>query len=235
MQAKGFDFNEFLKGQGGNIGNLISQIGGQRNDQWKNPAGPANELLGTIPPELQHYYAPFINAGLGALPQLQGEYGKLLNAPGQKLNAIGADYQKSPGFDFALKQALQAAKQGAAAGGYAGSPAHEQYAMQQATGLANQDYNNWLGQATGLYGKGLGGTEHMYDVGATQSADLAKMIADVIAKQSELAYKGTQGQNEHDAGKSSGIWDAIGNLAGGFVGGGGIGDLLKLIPGLGLI
>src|SRR5579864_175938 len=107
----------------------------------EDPAESANPYFDQIPGQLEKYYNPYIQRGNRAGDAMEGAYGNLINDPGGMLNKIGGGYQQSPGFKFAMQQALQGAGHGAAAGGMAGTPQHEQQNMEIATNLANQDYN----------------------------------------------------------------------------------------------
>lgn len=193
--------------------NLFGQIGELMG--YENPAKGAMGPLNQIPGAIGKYYDPYINAGLGALPGLQDQYGKLTGNPGGFLNDIGKGYQKSPGFDFALQQALTSGRQAAAAGGMAGSPAHEQYSMETATGLANQDYNNWLQSALGLYGTGLQGQQGLYGMGFNASDQLAQQIAQALAAKSSLKYAGQANENQTKQGMLGGFLGAGKSLLGG--------------------
>lgn len=180
----------------------------------KNPANAAMPFYNQIPGQVKGYYDPYINAGQNALPGLQNQYNDLLNNPGGKLNDIGQNYQQSPGFKFAMEQALQGAGHAAAAGGMAGSPQHSQQAMQLANNIANQDYYNWLGQATGMYNQGLSGQQNMSNQGLAAGGSMADQIAQMLAQQGNLAYQGQQQQNQN----KSDLWGNLGAL-GGAVGG----------------
>ena len=119
---------------------------------------------------------PYIDQGQAQYGNLNSQYGQLMNDPGGRMNQIGQSYHQSPGFQFALQQALQGAGHAAAAGGMAGSPHHEQQNMGLATNLANQDYNQWLQQALGLYGRGMSGSQSLYD---TRGKNLASRWAKI--------------------------------------------------------
>jgi hypothetical protein len=67
----------------------------------------------------------------------------------QVLNTPGA-YQQSPGYQFAVQQAMQAANQQGASQGLLGSGALAKAETTQASGMAMQDYNNWWNQQSGL-------------------------------------------------------------------------------------
>ena len=123
----------------------------------KNPANSAMPYLNQIPGQTQQYQQPWYQAGQNQLPELESQYGQLMNDPGGRMNQIGESFHESPGFKFALQQALQGGNHAAAAGGMAGSPQHEQQNMQLATDLGNQEYNNWM---LGLLGDGEGRKYH---------------------------------------------------------------------------
>ena len=212
------DWQQMLTQMAPGFGNLLSQgMGLTQDDHWKNPADSAMPYMQQIPGQMHQQFDPYVNAGQKALPTMQSQYSQLLNDPGGKINSIGQSYQQSPGFDFQLQKALEAGKHAAAAGGYAGSPMHEFQSMQTATGLANQDFNQWLSQALGAYGKGLGGEESLYGTGANASNNLAQLIAEAMGKQGELAYKGTAAENEHEANQQKqqgSFFDTLGSMAG---------------------
>jgi hypothetical protein len=179
----------------------------------KNPADAAMPYFNQIPGQTNPYQQPFFEAGKNAIPSLQNQYTSLLNNPGGKLNEIGQNYQQSPGFKFAMEQALGAMGRNQAANGMAGSAQHDQYGMELATNLANQDYNNWLGQATGLYNQGLGGQQDMMHQGQQAGSNMANMIAQALAQQGNLAYQGQAQKNQNNASMWNNILGGVGSLA----------------------
>jgi hypothetical protein len=185
----------------------------------ENPAKSANKYFDKIPGELQNYFNPYIDAGRNAMPGLQNEYGKLMNNPGGKLNEIGGGYQQSPGFQFALQQALQGSGHAAAAGGMAGSPQHEQQNMGIATGLANQDYNQWLEHALDMYGQGIKGEQGFYDTGAKAGMGLGEDLASLYGQQGQYAYAGQAGENAANSSMWNSIFGGVGAGAGYAMGG----------------
>ena len=186
-----------------------------------DPSKKSHKYLDKIPGTITPYYDPYIKAGTGALGTAQDQYNNLLSNPGGMLNQFGQGYQQSPGFQFALQQALQGAGHAAAAGGMAGSPQHEQQNMGIATGLANQDYNNYLSNVLGLYGAGLGGIGNLTNLGFGASSDLATSLGQNLMNKAGLSYSGQANQNQL-------IGGLLGNMMGGgsgmFGGGGGGGS-----------
>jgi hypothetical protein len=176
----------------------------------KNPANAAMPYLNQIPGQTKQYQQPFYEAGKEAIPGLQEQYKSLLDNPGNKLNQIGSNYKESPGLQFAIQKALGANGRALNAGGMYGSPEHEEQNLLTATGYANQDYNNWLGQATGLYNQGLSGQQGMANQGQQAGQNLADMVAQTLAQQGNLAFQGQsqKNQNQND------LWGNIFNGAG---------------------
>lgn len=191
------------------MGFLDSLFGG-----GKNPADAAMPYIEQIPGKTKQYYEPFYEAGKNALPLLQDQYTNLLNNPGDKLNNIGTNYSQSPGLKFAIEQAMQGANHAAAAGGMAGSPAHEQQNIGLATNLANQDYYKWLDSATNLYSQGLHGQEGLVRGGQQAGSSMADMIAQAMAQQADLAFRGQQEKNS----QNSSLWNGIGKIGGAGIG-----------------
>ena len=180
----------------------------------KNPADEAIKGIQGIPEQMRPYFEPYMKAGQQALPGLQEQYGRLTNDPGGMINQVGSSFQKSPGFDFALKQALQSSGNWERSRGMAGSPEHEFLNMEQATGLANQDYNNWLSKALGMYGQGLGGQQNLYNTGYGASSEFGNTIGSNQMQQALLKYLGQSQKNAASGDILGKVTGALGSLAG---------------------
>lgn len=209
MNNRGLQIGLGATGLGAGLGGLF---GGN-----SNPADAANPYLQQIPGAISPYYNPYMNAGNQALPQLQGQYNNLLNNPGGFLNQIGSQYQQSPGFQFALQQALKGSNQAMAAGGMAGSPEAMQQAEQVGTQLGNQDYYNWLQQATGMYGQGLQGEQGLAGMGFGAASGMADQVAQALAQQGAYAYQGQAAQNQASGSNFGNILGGAGMLLGAFM------------------
>lgn len=189
---------------GGALGGLLGSLFG--GDSGPDPMNYLNQITGQASP----YLKPYSQAGEEELGPLAGIFGQLSSDPGAMLNKIGGQFHQSPGFNFAMQQAMQAANQGAAAGGMAGSPAAQQQAQHTATGLANQDYYNWLNQATGMFGQGLQGMQGLAGMGMQAGSNMANLISQALATQAQEAY--AQRANQSQSG--SGIGGILGDIAG---------------------
>jgi hypothetical protein len=220
-------------GFGGLGAGLMGLFGGSNN-----PYDSASEYYKQIPGAVSPYLNPYINAGRGAMGQLQDQYGKmvgnyggvqdkynqLMNDPNAFLAKIGAGYQKSPGFDWQMNQGMNAANNAAAAGGMAGSPQHQQQAATMAEGLANQDYYNYMNKAlgafntglsgnAGLYGMGIQGLQGLNNQGYNASNNMANMMNDYLSNQGQMAYAGQAYNNQQQGNMWGDIFGGLGALA----------------------
>lgn len=167
---------------------------------WENPAESAMPYLEQVPQTISPYYNPYIGAGQQALGQYHGQSTNLTSNPGQFITNVGAGYQKSPGFDYQMEQALQAGTNAAAAGGYAGTPQHQQYAMQTASDITNQDYNQYLEHALRMYTLGLHGLGGVNEMGFQGTNQLTQALMDSLLNQANLEYEGQNAANQHEGG-----------------------------------
>lgn len=196
------------------IGAGASFLGGFFDHQnQKNPADAANPYLNQIPGMLQGAYNPYIQAGQQALPQLQQGYGAMMNP--NFINNMGKNFQQSPGYQFQLNQALAGGNRAAAAGGYAGTPAEQQNLAGISSGLANQDYYNWLNHSMNAYNTGIQGEQGLYNTGFNASNELANNMGSALESQANLAYAGQQNQNQMNGGWLGAGLGFLGNFIGG--------------------
>ena len=209
---------------GSGIGSMIGGLG------QKNLFNGSNEYLKQIMPLLQQMYQPYVDKGQGALNKTYDEYGKLINDPSAMYNKIASGYTQSPGYQFNLQQGTNGINNAAAAGGFIGSPAEQQQMGQMSSNLASQDFNNYMGQATGLYNTGLSGMNGVSQQGFNASQGIANGGIDAMKMQAALKYAQTMASNQ----SSSGLLGGLGSLLGGAVGslGGKIGS--KIAPFFGL-
>lgn len=193
------------------IGNGIGEFMASQN--WKNPGDAANKYLDQVPGAMNPYYQPYINAGNQAIPQLEGQYGNLLNNPGQFINSVGANYKQSPGYDWQVGQATNAANRASAAGGMLGSPQEQQQLATNVAGIANQDYYNYLNHAMGAYGMGLHGEEGLAGMGQKAGDEYGSAVGQNLTNQAKNAYNSTSAENQNQAGGWGGLWNAVGGIA----------------------
>jgi len=168
---------------------FFSSIFGGDDSGYKD----ANNILNKQAAELPGYYNPYIQTGQRQAPALEEKYAALRDNPEALQHLLGDQYEQSPGYQFQYNQAMNGANAAAAAGGYAGTPAHQYQAGQLAQGLASQDYWNHYGANERLFNTGLEGTQQLYNTGYNASDALASNLGATYGSQANLAY--TKGQN----------------------------------------
>ena len=208
---------QYSSGVGGLAGGLMQMFMGGGNN---NPANAAMQYYNKINGVNQQYLGPYNQNGQQAGNALTGQYSQLLSNPGQVFNNIGANFHQSPGFLFALHQALMSSNNAAAAGGMAGSPQNTQQNMSLATSLGNQDYYNYMQGATGLYGQGLTGEQGMYGTGAEAAGHEADNVSQALSMQALAAYLGQANANKAKSSAGGGIMGGLEDIGSAWAGAG---------------
>jgi hypothetical protein len=196
------------------LAGAASAIGGIAGlfSKRKNPGEEANKYLDKIPGMVNPYYQNFINSGNQQLTNLTGEYGNLVNNTGDVYNRLAGGYKESPGYQFKLRQALQAGGNASAAGGMLGTPQHEQQSMGIANDIASQDFNNYLQNQMALYGQGLQGQQGLETQGYNASTGYGDILGNVQGQKAQNAYAGTAGANQNFASSIGNIASGIGQM-----------------------
>lgn len=193
--------NSLFPGWGGVIGGGLGLLGGLLGSRANDRANKKTDrMLDQIPNELKQYLLPYINAGMGSMGKIGGEYDKLITDPNAIISQLGSGYQESPGYQWRKEQGLNAITNAQAAGGMAGTPQHQQYAGELAGNLANQDYQNYLNSVLGLYGTGLQGHQGLSEMGAGAGGSLATSLANYMLGRGALNYTRQANQNQANSG-----------------------------------
>lgn len=192
----------------------------------KDPSRYAQKYLNQIPGQVHEQYDPYRQAGLQALPQLQQQFQQMLFNPQNIYSMLGQGFQKSPGYDFSMQEAMNASNNAAAAGGMAGSPSHQRQSMGIAEQLSNQEFQNYLGHMFNLYGQGLSGLGNINQTGFNASSDITKYLTDLLNTQASVGAYGAQNYNTR---MGSGLGSLFGGLGSLFGGGGGMSSILNML------
>lgn len=190
---------------GAAIGGGLGALGGFGRD----PEDEAKKYLNQIPGQIKPYYEPYIQGGNWAQPELQKQFGQLMSDPNAVISRLGAGYKASPGYQWRLGQGEAAINNANAAGGMLGTNQHQQQAGKLAGDLADQDYQNYLNSAMGLYGTGLSGAQDMAHQGLTAGSDLATSLANLLQGKAGLGYKGAANENQSNSDLMSSIMAAL--------------------------
>lgn len=205
-------FNQLSIGSGlaGLGGGLFNIFGKQ-----KSPYDAASKIYGQIPGATEKYLSPYMTAGQSALGDLMGQYGQLTGSTGDVYNKLAGGYQQSPGFQSALKQALGAAGNQAAAGGMTGTPQAQLQSADVAGTLAQKDFGDYMSRMMGLYGTGLQGMGDVSKMGYGASTNYADMLGNIMAQQGGMAGMSQALQNQQRSGGISQALQGLMSLLGG--------------------
>lgn len=180
-----------------------------------NPANYANAELNKIPGIFKKYYQPYMEQGQQVDPQLMEQYAKMFGNPSEFFNQLGQGYQQSPGYQYALQQALGASGNAAAAGGLLGTPMHQEQNMQAAQGLASQDYQKYIENLMSTLGLGAQGLGEFSKRGFEAGTGLGSGLANVQGQKAQYAYGGKAAENAAKEARRNSMIAGIGGIAGG--------------------
>lgn len=193
--------------------NLASGLYGLMGGGYNNPADSAKPYIDKIPSTVAPYYQPYIDAGNRALPQLEENYGKLINSPGDLYSKLSEGYARSPGYGYAMREGRNAIDQAAAAGGMLGSPDHERNAGQMTIDLSNADFDKYMDFINKYYMTGLQGEEGLNKMGYDAGTEYGGIQANNLINQANLAYKGTANDNQNTSDSISSILKSFGDFS----------------------
>lgn len=189
-----------------------------------DPAGAANPYYQQIPGVAEKYYNPFIQRGAGAGGILSGQFDKMSQDPSGFIDALMKNYSGSEGYKLKQEQMQRAAGNAAAAGGMRGSQADISNEADISRRLQGEDMQQWLQNVLGVQHEGLGGEQHLYDVGFDASGRAASDIENALGEQGQLAFQGERQRMADRSGRLGGLGSALGGLFGlGMPGGGSLG------------
>ena len=161
----------------------------------KNPADSAMPYLNQIPDTLRQYFDPYAQTGLEAKDRLSGEYDNLLSDPQSFINALMSGYEESDAYKGRRDEALEAAGNSAAAGGFSGTPIDQKRQADMVNSLLSQDQQQYLQNALGAYGLGLQGEQGLFNTGYNAANQLGGGLANLLQSQGSLAFQGQSQQN----------------------------------------
>lgn len=157
----------------------------------KDGSGGAEEI-GRMREQQKRFLQPYVDAGQRAIPTLEEQYKPLLSDPGSILSKLGAGYQKSPGYQYLLDEATREAGHAASAGGYVGSPQHQEEMARRSAGIASQDYGQYMGDVKDLFSQGLRGEQQLMGTGAATATSSMQSLNDMLKHQADISRQKQQ-------------------------------------------
>jgi hypothetical protein len=239
----------------GSLAQLALGVGGQlassraNRSSRNNPTRAAEQHLATVPGAVRPFYDPFIQRGTEAYGRAQGlnqqynnlfdspgidpnglpnQYERMANNPTDFMNALMERYNPSEGYKFKQQQMLDAMRNSAASGGFAGTPFNQQQQAETVQGLLGSDMQQFLQNALGIMGAGISGKENRLlgreralqsalgaeegnmNRGYNASAELSNSLANLAGTRATNEYMGAQRRGQNAQNNILG-WQGIGN------------------------
>lgn len=154
----------------------------------KNPANKAMPYL----QQAGDLFQPYAQQGQQAYGQLNPIYGDMATDPTAYLQKILQAYEPSKAFQTRRDEALRAAGNTAAAGGYRGTGYDAQTEGRLADQLLGEDMQEWLKNVLGIQGEGLTGLSDIYGKGY----DATQNLSNVFGTEGSLAFQGQAQKNK---------------------------------------
>lgn len=127
---------------------------------------------------------------------------------------IGTNYQRSPGYQFAFDEGQRAIDRGASARGMLGSGARARELARYGTGMAQQDYGNWLSRLQGLASAGQAATGQGATLAAATGGQQASTAQQGGSALSNLLVQGGQAQAQGTVGQANALLGGVNTAAG---------------------
>jgi hypothetical protein len=210
----------------GSLAQLALGVGGQiasnraNRSSRNNPSMAAERQLAAVPGAVRPFYDPFIQRGSDAYTRtnelnqryhdiyaspnsdpnaLPDQYERMAHNPTDFMNSLMERYNPSEGYKFKQKQMLDAMRNSASAGGFAGTPFNQQQQAETVQGLLGSDMQQFLQNALGITNAGILGKE-------------GRLSGRERALQSALGME--EGNMNRGFNGSSALSDSLANLAG---------------------
>ena len=169
--------------------NLLSMFKGQ------NPAKSAMPYLNQVPGVAQQQLNPYIQQGQQAGNQAQGVYSEMTGNPSDFYNKLMGNYSLSKGYQHKLDQGSRALRGSAAAGGFAGTPRHQQEQGELLNRIMSQGEGEYMDRIMQILGGGLQGQENAMTRGYGANNSLTDILTGNLQERGNLAFKGQQDSN----------------------------------------
>jgi hypothetical protein len=240
----------------GSLAQLALGVGGQMASNRANrssrndPTRAAESQLAAVPGAVRPYYDPFIQHGgraanraeifndryqnlyapsPGSNPNtLPNQYEQMANNPTDFMNSLMERYNPSVGYRFKQQQMLDAMRNSASAGGFAGTPFNQQQQAETVQGLLGADMQQYLQNALGITNAGILGKEGRIsgqeralqsalsneeanmNRGYNASTELSNSLANLAGTRASNEYSGAM-RRRNDAQQNIEGWQNIGN------------------------
>lgn len=208
---------------GGPVGAAVGGIGGlmQGRGRYADPAQAAMPYLNQIPAMAQQNLGPYVQRGNQGDANAANAYNRSYNEfanpgnvypqeynqmgldPGAYMEAIMSKYEPSKGYQYKQNRMLQAMRNSAASGGFAGTELDREEQANAVKGMLGEDMQQFLSNILGIQQFGTGGRERGFERG-------------ILGRERALARMGEMGERQGAQGfqAASSLADILGGNLG---------------------
>ena len=198
----------------------------------KDPYKAAAPYLDQIPGQAHQSFDPYIAQGKTADTDLWARFSDMLNNPNKLYDKMAEGYKPSDDYQFKSKEMSQNLSNAAAAGGISGTPYHQEQQGKLTDELLSGDRNDYLQKIMGIFNTGLQGEQGVSNRGWDANKTLTDFLTQALEEKGQLAFKGTDLQNQNRSalvnnflkyisGGAGAVAQGMGGAGGGMGGGGG--------------
>jgi len=185
---------DFLGGIGDKFsGSVLEPIVGRGR---ADPGYAANKELEGLPELLKKYLEPYINQGQEAYNKINPIYSEMATNPAEYYNKMLSSYKPTDSYKLARDEALRAASNTAAAGGYRGNINDISNQARITDALMNTDLSRYMQGVYGAQQQGLGSLGSLYGMGYDASRGLASDLANLMGTKAQLQFQNQNQQNQ---------------------------------------
>lgn len=175
----------------------------------KNPADDAMPYLDKIPGMAEDTYNPYIKQGKQFDPQLMELFSSLMKDPNAFYDKLASGYEPSAAYQAQKKRLSGDIGATAAAGGYAGTPEHEQQIGDMSHELLTGDFDKYLQNVMNMFTQGVTGGQGYSDRGYGASKDLMDILGQVLGTKAGLAFEGRSAKNANKNAMAQALLQAL--------------------------
>ena len=161
----------------------------------RSASSAADPFLRQLDEMARNNYNPHVQRGERAAQSLEPLFKRFSEDPTGYLNELQQGYKPSTGYNFKRNELEEQARNAAAAGGFSGTPYHQQQQTRLVEGLLNDDMQQWLQNIMGIQSTGLTGQQGFANTGYNATESLTDILGSNLNQRAQMAYRDQEEKN----------------------------------------
>jgi hypothetical protein len=207
------------KDYAGFLGAVPLAMGGRLGPRSQDPAKQAMPYLNQAEGMYKENLNPYIEQGKTAFNNTQPTYDQMSQNPSQFYDNLFSKYSETEGFKRSRQNALDAARNSAAAGGFAGTPYDQEQQARLANDLSQENYQQYFNNIRDVQNTGFGGQEKAIERGYGANQDLTSLLSQLLGSKAGMSFQGASQNNQNRSNFMRMLAQALGAAGGAAVGG----------------